>query len=358
MRLSVGTRVGPYDIVSPLGAGDMGEVYKAHDTRIDRTVAIKILPSADPERKGRFEREAKAIASLQHPHICTLFDVGHQDGIDYLVMEYLEGETLAERIPRGPLTIDDALKVATEIADALDNAHRTGIVHRDLKPANIVLTNNGVKLLDFGLAKLRPSQAAALAGLSSVATRSAQMTSEGTLSGTLPYMAPEQLTTPDVDHRADLWALGCIVHETIAGKKPFDGKNPASVIAAIMVARPAPLASLQPLASPALCHIVSQCLETDPNERWQSATDLKHELRWVRTRAADVAVSAPRVSRELIAWLLLAASCAIAVDLALRLRSGAEGGHAGSASETYKTKVPIWLKCSQNSPGRLLVRMA
>jgi len=168
MRLSVGTRVGPYDIVSPLGAGDMGEVYKAHDTRIDRTVAIKILPSADPERKGRFEREAKAIASLQHPHICTLFDVGHQDGIDYLVMEYLEGETLAERIPRGPLTIDDALKVATEIADALDNAHRTGIVHRDLKPANIVLTNNGVKLLDFGLAKLRPSQAAALAGLSAL----------------------------------------------------------------------------------------------------------------------------------------------------------------------------------------------
>jgi serine/threonine protein kinase len=188
MALSSGSRLGPYDILSPLGAGGFGEVYKARDTRLDRTVAIKILPSADPELIARFEREAKAIASLQHPHICTLYDVGHQDGTDYLVMEYLEGETLAARIARGPIKIDDALKIAIEIADALDKAHRSGIVHRDLKPANVMLTKSGVKLLDFGLAKLRP-QTVATEGFSMVATQSTPpLTGAGSILGTLQFV--------------------------------------------------------------------------------------------------------------------------------------------------------------------------
>jgi serine/threonine protein kinase len=185
MALSAGTRLGPYDILSALGAGGFGEVYKARDTRLDRTVAIKILPSADPELRARFEREAKAIAALQHPHICTLYDVGHQDGTDYLVMEYLEGETLAARVARGPLKIDEALKTAIDVADALDAAHRAGFVHRDLKPANVMLTKSGAKLLDFGLAKLRPVMP--VGGFSMATTQDAQpLTSQGSLLGTFP----------------------------------------------------------------------------------------------------------------------------------------------------------------------------
>jgi serine/threonine protein kinase len=222
MPLGPGTRLGTYEILTLLGSGGMGEVYRARDTKLGRDVALKILPERlthDAERIARFRREAQVLATLNHPHICTLFDVGHQDGIDYLVMEYLEGETLADRIARRrPLIVDDALKVSAEIADARDKTHRAGIVHRDLKPANIMLTKSGVKLLDFGLAKLRPAQPAALASLSSVATRSAPMTSKGTLLGTLSYMAPEQLASANVDHRADLWALGCIVYETIVGR--------------------------------------------------------------------------------------------------------------------------------------------
>ena len=231
MPLRPGARLGPYEILAALGAGGMGEVYKARDMRLDRTVAIKILRCADRELKARFEREAKAIASLQHPHICTLYDVGHHNATNYLVMEYLEGETLAERLLRGLLKIDDALKIAIEIADALDRAHRAGIVHRDLKPANIMLTKNGVKLLDFGLAKLRPP-AAAVSGFSIAATQSTPpLTSQGTVLGTLQYMAPEQLEGKDADARTDLFAFGVVVYEMVTGRRAFDGRSPASVIA-------------------------------------------------------------------------------------------------------------------------------
>jgi serine/threonine protein kinase/Tol biopolymer transport system component len=321
MPLTTGSRLGPYDILSPLGAGGFGEVYKARDTRLDRTVAIKILPSADPELKARFEREAKAIAALTHPHICTLYDVGHQDGTDYLVMEYLEGETLAQQLERGPTKIDDALKIAIEIAEALAVAHRAGITHRDLKPANIMLTKGGVKLLDFGLAHLQPQ--AAISGLSVAATMTTTpVTSQGTILGTLQYMSPERLEGQGADHRADIWASGCVLYEMITGKKPFDGPSTASVIAAIVAAQPVPLASLQPLASPTLAHVVSRCLETDREDRWQSAADLRRELQWASSHAADAAYAAPRRgSREGIAWIMMAASGAIAAWLAFLLWS-------------------------------------
>ena len=209
MPLTPGTRLGSFLIEALLGAGGMGEVYKAKDTRLDRTVAIKILPSADPDLKARFEREAKAIAGLQHQHICTLYDVGHEGGTDYLVLEYLVGETLADRLARGPLKVEDALKMSIEVADALDKAHLAGIVHRDLKPGNIMVTKGGVKLLDFGLAKLRPSTLA-VSGLSIAATVPNPVTSEGTILGTLQYMAPEQVEGRETDTRTDLFAFGCV----------------------------------------------------------------------------------------------------------------------------------------------------
>ena len=224
MKLTSGTRLGPYEIVAPLGAGGMGEVYKAKDTRLDRTVAIKILPSADPDLRARFEREAKAIAGLQHPHICTLYDVGHEGGTDYLVLEYLEGETLAERLTRGPLKLEEALKTAIEVADALDKAHRAGIVHRDLKPGNIMVTKGGVKLLDFGLAKLRPS-APAVSGLSMAATAPNPVTSQGTILGTLQYMAPEQVEGHETDTRTDMFAFGCVLYEMLTARKAFEGRR-------------------------------------------------------------------------------------------------------------------------------------
>ena len=271
MSLPAGSHLGPYDILSPLGAGGFGEVYKARDTRLDRTVAIKILPSADPELKARFEREAKAIAALTHPHICTLYDVGHQDGTDYLVMEYLEGETLDKKIARGSIKVDEALKIAIEIAEALDKAHRAGIVHRDLKPANVMLSKSGVKLLDFGLAKLR-SQAAVPAGLSTAATAtSPPLTARGTILGTLQYMAPEQVEGKDADARVDIFAIGTIVYEMVTSVRAFEGTSPASVAAAILMGEPSAIAALQPSAPPHLDHIVNRCLAKDPDTRWQSA---------------------------------------------------------------------------------------
>jgi serine/threonine protein kinase len=241
LALIPGARLGPYEILAPLGSGGFGEVYKARDTRLDRTVAIKILPSADPELKARFEREAKAIAALQHPHICTLFDIGHQNGTDYLVLEYLEGETLAARLQHGALPLDQALHYAIEIADALDKAHRAGIVHRDLKPANIMLTTGGVKLLDFGLAKLRQAPAA-MTGFSAAATATTPpITSQGSILGTLQYMSPEQLEGHDADHRADLWAFGAVLYELVSWKKAFEGTSQASLIAAILGRDPDPL---------------------------------------------------------------------------------------------------------------------
>src|SRR5246500_369798 len=258
MPLTSGTKLGPYEIQSPLGAGGMGEVYRARDTRLDRTVAIKVLTEgleSTPEVRQRFDREARAVSSLNHPHICTLYDTGHQDGIDYLVMEYLEGETLAQRLMKGPLPIQQVLEYAIEISDALDKAHRKGITHRDLKPGNILLTKQGAKLLDFGLAKLK-QEAAPAASLSQRPTAESGMTAEGTILGTLQYMAPEQVEgkTNEINARTDIFAFGVVVYEMATGKKAFEGKTQASLIAKILETEPAPMSSLQPMTPPTLDH--------------------------------------------------------------------------------------------------------
>ncbi|HXM70316.1 MAG TPA: serine/threonine-protein kinase, partial [Thermoanaerobaculia bacterium] len=248
MKLQPGTRLGPYEILSPVGAGGMGEVYKARDTRLDRSVAIKVLTSrlagsGDP--RVRFEREAKAISALNHPHICTLHDVGHEGDSEYLVMEYLEGETLARRLARGQLPLDQVYRLGAQIADALDRAHRQGIVHRDLKPGNIMLTKSGVKLLDFGLAKLRPDPASAdsvcttfIAGAPHHHDTDGPLTDRGVLIGTLPYMAPEQLDGKEADTRTDLWALGCVLYEMAAGKRAFAAGGQASLMSSILTTEP------------------------------------------------------------------------------------------------------------------------
>src|SRR5205807_3555294 len=236
MPLSPGVRLGPYEILDAIGAGGMGEVYRAKDTRLDRTVAIKILPahlSADPVRKQRFEREAKTISSLNHPHICVLYDVGSQDGIDYLVMECVEGETLAKRLEIGALPLEQVLKFGAQVADALDKAHRSGVVHRDLKPSNIMLTKSGVKLLDFGLAKPASEAFASGQTLSISPTKSRPLTAEGAILGTVQYMSPEQLEGKETDARSDLFSFGAVLYEMVTGNHAFDGKSQASVIAAI-----------------------------------------------------------------------------------------------------------------------------
>ena len=262
----------------------MGEVYRARDTRLDRIVAIKVLPThlADrSELRERFDREAKTIASLNHPHICTLHDTGHQDGIDFLVMEYLEGETLAQRLMKGPLPIQQVLQYAIEIADALDKAHRKGVTHRDLKPGNIMLTKTGTKLLDFGLAKLKQEASPANVSLSDLPTAADPLTAQGTILGTLQYMAPEQLEGKEVDARTDIFAFGAVVYEMATGKKAFEGKTQASVIGAILKDDPPPMSSLQPMTPPALDRVVKRCLAKEPDERCQSAKDLTDELKWI-----------------------------------------------------------------------------
>ena len=283
MALDPGTTLGPYQIDAPLGAGGMGEVYKATDTRLDRTVAIKVLPAHvadDPDLRQRFEREAKTISSLNHPHICTLYDIGREGDTDFLVMEYLEGETLAERLTKGPLPTAEVLRYATEVADALDKAHRQGIVHRDLKPGNIMLTAAGTKLLDFGLAKLRPATEGA-AGLTALPTQSAGLTVQGTILGTLQYMAPEQLDGKEADARSDLFAFGAILYEMVTGKKAFEGEGQASLIHAIMGVDPPAMSTIQSMTPPALDHVVQTCLAKKPDDRWQSAGDVGRHLKWI-----------------------------------------------------------------------------
>lgn len=329
MSLTSGTRLGPYEITALLGAGGMGEVYRARDTRLDRTVAIKILPAefaADPERRARFEREARAISQLNHPHICSLFDIGEAAptgplpqapspcSVSYLVMEHLDGETLAARLERGPLPLTEVLRIGGEIASALDSAHRHGIVHRDLKPANVMLAKGGAarsgapqaKLMDFGLA--RPSALSAVVMAESESPTVGQpITAEGTIVGTLQYMAPEQLEGKEADARTDLWALGCVLYEMATGKQAFAGTSQASLIAAILKEAPRPLTELQPLTPPALDRVVRQCLEKDTEERWQSARDVIHELKWIAEAAleqvepATVAGRRPRGIK--LAWL-------------------------------------------------------
>ncbi len=302
MSLASGVRLGPYEILGTLGAGGMGEVYKARDVRLDRLVAIKVLPAAlaaDADLRQRLEREARAVAALQHPHICTLHDVGHQDGIDFLVMEYLEGQTLAEHLRRGPFAVDRTIQHALQIADALHQAHRAGIVHRDLKPGNIMLTSSGIKLLDFGLAKLRPQLA--VGGFGSGATETAPvsavpLTGAGRILGTLAYMAPEQIEGKIADHRADIWAFGCVVYEMASGHRTFSGQSDAGTIAAILEREPEPLSKRQPLTPLALDRLVTRCLAKDPEDRYQSARDAFLELRG--TGSAEV----PRTPARQAPW--------------------------------------------------------
>ena len=261
MPLSVSTHLGPYEILAGIGAGGMGEVYKARDTRLNRIVAIKVLPehlSSIPQSRERFEREARAISCLSHPHICPLFDVGHQDAIDYLVMEYLEGETLAQKLKKGPLPLDQVLRHAIEIASALDHAHRQGVIHRDLKPGNIILTKSGAKVLDFGLAKVRTTEAPA--GLTQPTN---MLTEQRAILGTLQYMAPEQLEAKDADARTDIFAFGAVLYEMATGKKAFEAKSLASLIAAILEHQPAQISSLTPMSPTALDWIVREM----PGER-------------------------------------------------------------------------------------------
>ena len=300
MALARGTRLGPYQILAPIGAGGMGEVYRATDTRLERTVAIKVLPAhvaSDPERKQRFEREAKTVAALSHPHICPVFDVGREGETDFLVMEYLEGETLADRLSKGALPLDQALRYAIEIADALDKAHRQGVTHRDLKPANIMLTKAGAKLLDFGLAKLKPT-----GPQSDASTKLADaLTEQGTILGTFQYMAPEQLEGKDADARTDIWAFGCVVYEMVTGQKAFEGKSQASLIGAILHKEPATLSTVEPLSPAGLDYVAQTCLGKDPDDRWQSARDLLRELKRVEAGGAAPADSAPTIAPQHLA---------------------------------------------------------
>ena len=308
MTIDSGTQLGPYKIISTAGSGGMGTVYKATDTRLDRTVAIKVLLdlSDKPELTQRFEREAHAIAALSHAHICTLFDVGRQEDIDYLVMEYLDGETLAARLERGPLPIDEAMRYGMQLADALEKAHRQGIVHRDLKPANVMITPAGVKILDFGLAKFRETALPAPSTLSALPTREAALTQQGMILGTLQYMSPEQVEAKDADARTDVFALGVVLYEMVTGRKAFEGKSQVSLMAAILERDPAPISLIRPV-SPSLDRIVQTCLAKDPDDRFQTAREVLRELKWAeQEKPAPTTAQAPtavtRSSRT--AWIL------------------------------------------------------
>jgi len=310
MPIPSGTRLGPYEIVSAAGVGGMGEVYRAKDTRLDRSVAVKVLPSEladDPEKRQRFEREARTISTLSHPHICTLHDVGHQEGVDYLVLEYLEGETLEKKLEKGSLPMPEALKYAIELADALDKAHRQGIIHRDIKPGNIMLTKSGVKLMDFGLAKLRSDPVAAASALTEM-TSDKKLTAEGTILGTFQYMSPEQLEGHEADARTDIFAFGEVLYEMVTGRPPFSGKTKTSLIAAILSSEPKPVTELAPALPSALDRVVKRCLAKDPDERWQSANDLGAELKWIQETGSGPGTVAPSTAagkiREVVSWLV------------------------------------------------------
>ena len=300
MSLTAGTKLGPYEILAPLGAGGMGEVYRARDTRLGRDVAVKVLPErliSSPDFRQRFEREARAISSLQHPHICVLHDIGHDEAAgEFLVMEFLEGETVAARLKKGKLPLQELLKIGMEIADALDKAHRKGLVHRDLKPANIMLTKNGAKLMDFGLAK--PTALIAAGGTASAPLLSAAMTvdgpspaspitSAGSVIGTIQYMSPEQIEGKEADARSDIFALGATLYEMATGARAFQGRSQISVASAILEKDPEPISRTQPLAPPALDRVLAQCLAKNPDDRFQSAHDMGLALKWISVEAGS-----------------------------------------------------------------------
>jgi len=304
--------LGPYEIQSPLGAGGMGEVYRARDTRLDRTVAIKILPShlsSHPEALQRFDREARTISSLSHPNVCHLYDVGSQAGTGYLVMEYLEGETLASRLSKGSLPLDQVLKYGIEICEGLETAHKSGLIHRDLKPGNIMLTKSGAKLLDFGLAKGVVSTASS--GLTqTLASPQQPLTMEGAVVGTFQYMAPEQVEGKEADARSDIFALGAVLYEMVTGKRAFEGKTAASTIAAVLAADPPPISSIQPLSPPVLESTVRGCLAKDPDDRIQTVHDVKLQLKWMQENASSSRLPMPARAEhkafDRMGWLVAA----------------------------------------------------
>ena len=330
MSLTAGTKLGPYEIQSLLGAGGMGEVYRARDTRLDRIVAVKVLAShlsSSPELKQRMEREARAISSLNHPHICQLYDIGSQDGTDFLVMEFLEGETLAEKLRKGGLPLAEVFKIGIGVAEALAVAHRSGIVHRDLKPGNIMLTAGGAKLMDFGLAKPLGLQAAAPGSgagppsFTAVATLSgpsplSPLTTAGSIVGTIQYMAPEQIEGKEADARSDIFAFGAVLYEMVAGRRPFSGKSQISLASSILESDPAPISTLKPNTPAGFERVVTTCLQKNPEERYQSAQDIKLELQWVAADRPAPAVApetpAPSKKKERIGW---AAAVAAAIVL-------------------------------------------
>jgi serine/threonine protein kinase/Tol biopolymer transport system component len=298
----------------------MGEVYRARDSRLDRTVAIKVLPShhsSDSGLRQRFEREARTISKFSHPNICTLHDIGTHDGLDYLVMEYIEGDTLEQRLSKGPIAPSQALVYGIQIADALDKAHRAGIIHRDLKPGNVMLTKSGAKLLDFGLAKLQEEVSVMAAALTEMTVETKRLTTEGVLVGTFQYMAPEQLEGKQPDARSDIFAFGTVLYEMVSGKPAFGGKTKASMIAAILSSEPQPLSAVQPLAPPALERVIKQCLAKDPDERWQSAGDIARELKWIAEGGSQASAPAQIIPhhRKLpyLPWATAAFGVAIAI---------------------------------------------
>jgi eukaryotic-like serine/threonine-protein kinase len=313
MSLAEGQRLGPYEVLGRIGAGGMGEVYRARDTRLDRTVALKVLPaelSADSALRSRFEREAHAISALAHPHICTLFDIGEQDGRTFLVMEHLEGQTLLERLRKGPLPLAQALEIAIQIAQALAAAHKQGIVHRDLKPGNVMLTKTGAKLLDFGLARLvARGERPVIEGSTAAPTEPAPLTGHGTILGTLPYMAPEQLEGKPQDARTDLWALGLLIYEMLTGRRAFEGLSQVSLIGAILEREPEPLGRLRPLTPPSLERLVNRGLAKSPDERWDTAHDVADELRWIADAGQAAAGSTGRRPR----WMQMLGLAATAI---------------------------------------------
>jgi serine/threonine protein kinase/Tol biopolymer transport system component len=353
MAYAAGTSLGHYQLDSLIGEGGMGEVYRATDTRLQRTVAIKVLKadqnSVRPPLQERFEREARAISSLNHPHICALYEYGHENGIDFLVMEYVAGETLAQRLTRGPLPVDQALRHSIGIAGALDQAQVRGIIHRDLKPGNIILSPSGAKLLDFGLVKLRPPKDPT-SEFSSTATNHPPLTSRGVVLGTLQYMSPEQLEGKEVDARTDIFSFGVVVYEMVTGRRAFQGDSPASLIAAILSSEPPPISAVQPLVPDSLDHLVKTCLAKQPEERWQSAHDLKSELEWIaKSDRISAVADSPTVRRPKIERLALAVA-SILFCLSLAALSVSYLRHSPSRENETRT-IRFSLPPPGDSPG-------